>query len=553
MKLISILAIIGVIIIVVAIGYGINHSLTGFAVSDGADTGNEDAGSSVDTGNAENTNNTNEIIVNSTENETEDSHGGGGGGGGSSSDPVIPDEVCDFIDNDLDGEVDEGCANIYGTIYDADTDAPLEGINISFYDYATYSFDDYGNSSGDYETLVAKEIPDAVTDANGSYNVSLPEGIYNMVLQGSDEKDFEIHADKSKGALKHDVELDEDRLDDIFNAEGHILFSGKYEYNEENAYVCGDQIKFMMFGVNNDNDTNQTITFMIEDHNISPGVNGISVYNGSILDEDESLFIPAGGEKLDKVFEFEIPCSYNLGKHDIHVVWNDEKWHKIGNFFIIEDTTNPSINTEGTEDGLPGENIEVGYAAWDNAEPGTVRAMELGILEGADDTLTVIIDKDITEDSDNDTIEDNDADYEVDGGTLMYVNLTYNSSGSYTARFTVMDGTGNTDSEDVNITVYISEEEADNISKQAYSDILGISVASFTGDLFGISRTWDRYNAVALVGDEYLTENDIDEGDKNTINYFACSQYPYFIIIDPTTAETYNSTIRSFLNGILAC
>jgi len=545
MKLIPVLAIIGVMLLVVAIGLGIHKNLTGFAVSEGGSTDNSD--NTVQ----DNSNSDNEeiIVVNSTENETEEeeSSGGGGGGGGGSSDPVPEEEICDFADNDLDGEVDEiGCANIYGIINDSDIGDALEGINISFYDDDVYdTYEDTGN----YSLLVPKSVPDAITNSNGEYNVSILEGIYHMVLQGSNEKDFDIYANKSKGALKHDVELDEDRESDNFNAEGHILFSGKYEQNEENKYVCGDKMKFMMFGVNHENES-ETITFMIEDHSINHGVNGDEVYSGNISDEDESLTIPAG-VKEHKVFEFEIPCEYNLGKHDIHVIWNDEKFHKIGNFFIVEDTTNPEINTDGVASGLPGENIEIGYAAWDNAEPGTVRAQELGILEGADETLTVLVDKDINEDSDKDTIEDNDADYEIDGGNLMSVNVTYNASGSYTARFTVMDGTGHTDSEDVDITVYISEDEADDIALPWYT-LYGVTpISPWNGTIQDITTEFDRYHPMMEIGDEYITPgNGLSDSEAESLNaniYNGTSQ-PFVRAIYPSTAEEYNTTISSFFN-----
>ncbi|HJX50106.1 MAG TPA: hypothetical protein VJ438_01455, partial [Candidatus Nanoarchaeia archaeon] len=350
MKILNILVILGVIAVVTAVGIAINAGITGHSIfgGDSQDSafdysksglfggGSPSSGDSSSNNSTDLVNNTEENIT-IIENETKSS---GGGGGGGNSNNVIPDEFCDFIDNDLDGEIDEiGCANVYGTIYNVDTNDTLEGINISFYDSEVY---DTFNDTGNYSALVPKEIPDAVTDENGNYNVSILEGIYHMVLQGSKEEDFNIHANASNGALKHDVELNENTASDNFNAEGHILFSGKYEQNNGNKYVCGDKLKFVMFGINH-GEENETITFMVEDHTVNHGTNGDSVYNGSILDDDESLTIPAE-EKVYKNFEFEIPCGYNLGKYDIHVVWDDSKWHKIGNFFVVGDTTSPGIN-----------------------------------------------------------------------------------------------------------------------------------------------------------------------------------------------------------------
>lgn len=455
-------------------------------------------------------------------------------------------EVCDFIDNDLDGEVDEiGCANIYGIVTDTDNNTPIEGANISFYDKSVY--DVYNETYGNYLLLIPKIIPDAVTDVNGLYNVSILEGDYHMVIQSSDEIDFNVKADKSKGPLKHDIEIDEDRGDHNFNAEGHILYSGEYEHSDENLYVCGDVMKFMMFGVNNGDD-NETITFVVQDHTVSgnPQTSPI-VYNGSINNSNESLTILAR-DKTHKIFDFEIPCSYNTGRHDIHVIWDDEKFHKIGNFFIEADITNPMINLfENTEEGYVNESIAIGYKAWDVPQDGTIGALRLGILDNSSsDLLTITIDQDINVDADNDSIQAGDAYY-----------ITYNVSGSYTARFTVTDASNNTVSEDIEIKIFITEEEA-NATAYGLYDLFGLLSPIFfqynyQDELDGVNISWDRYNFQYYVGDEYMTpgnEMTNEEYVDLTVNAdpYNCAEAPHVIPIPGSSLEEYNQTLYNFLD-----
>jgi len=557
----KILPLIAIVIVIAVVALGVRTALTGQIIAgekennsdtDVSDLNNIKDNSQSDDNNEIETLTSNTSITNVTDEESTSSGGGGGGGSGSggSSEPDPVPEVCDFIDNDGDGEVDEnGCANIYGTIYDVDTNDTLEGINISFYNYTEYNVSD---DSGNYSALIPKETPDVVTDVNGTYNISIKEGIYHMIIQGSDEKDFNVHANKTKGNLKHDVELDENRGNHDFNAEGHIIYSGKYEH-EGNKYVCGDTVEFVMFGINHGTE-NETISFVIEDHSINHGVNGDIVYEGNISDESENLII-SNGTKEYKEFEFKIPCSFNDGKHDIHVMWNNSKFHKIGNFFVENDTTAPGINTDGSASGMPNENISVGYATWNPTQPGTV-TQNIGILEGPDEDLNVTIDKDITEDSDNDTIADNDVDYITTGGSLSY-NLTYNESGSYTARFTVTDPTGNTDSEDVNVIIYITEEEAHAIAYSIYVafglapsiDFFNDSNQNIRGENVDVDRWEDNY----LFGDEYLTDGD-DLGSLNITSMeddiTSCSAGELVKPISPTTAENFNSTLFDYLTHL---
>jgi len=560
MRTIQLIALIGVMALVVAIGLGINAGITGHSIFGGSsqNSANDDNSNSNNAGIEDITNNENvtDVIfdynasLDEEENETYES----GGGGSDIPAPVPEDEVCDFADNDLDGEIDEiGCANLNGIVSDADNGLPIEGANISFYSQSTY---DVYADTGDYSLLVPKATPDVVTDSNGAYNVSILEGDYHMVIQSSDEKDFNVKANKSNGDLKHDVEIDEDRANDNFNAEGHILYSGESEYGNENKYACGDVMKFMMFGINHGTE-DETITFVVQDHSSIGGPTAPVVYNGNISEADESLIIHAG-LKEHKVFDFQIPCGFNSGKHDIHVIWEGSKFHKIGNFFVVPDTTAPNIDGVLSVSGFPNENIAVGYSAHDQAQSGTVRATEFSILGDTNETLTVIIDKNIDEDGgDPDSITDNDADYTINGGGSNSINLTYNESGDYVARFTVMDITGNEAEEPMNVSVrvFITEEEANSTAIPIYSEFGLDLVFEITRSIF-ITRTWDRFDDISLVGDEYLTdEDDIDAGDISSLNsVIASCSGPYMKVIEPVTTEgEYETILRDYLNYLCTC
>ena len=351
---------------------------------------------------------------------------------------------------------------------------------------------------------------------------------------------------------EEDQEMDEDDHGN-FNAEGHILFHG--QYGRGNKYICGDKLKFMMFGINK-RASNETITFMVEDHTAGGGNKGDWVYNGSISNTSESLLVVNNGTRQYNEFEFSIPCDFNEGKHDIHILWDDEKFHKIGNFFVIADTTPPYIYAEDAT-GLPGIEIEIGYDSNDPAEPGTVRALELDTLEGAEESLSVVIDKDIDSDgTDLDGNTTNDADYSVSGGTTISVNLTYDNSGNYTARFTTTDGSGNTAFNDSNIIVYINESEADDIAVSVY-DWFGLSIGLqknyFVAGLGDAGVTVDRYNILKTIGDEYITPgNGVTNSEASVMNsnIDLCTATPFVKAISATTAVSYNNTLVNFLTSL---
>ena len=386
------------------------------------------------------------------------------------------------------------------------------------------------------DAVVLVDIVGNVTNETATSNDCDEDGIVNW-----------LDDDDSCDVGEENQELDENLGVHNFNAEGHILYYGQYK--EDNKYVCGDKLKFMMFGVNN-GDFNETITFAVQDHTSIGGPNAPLVYNGSFSNENESLMIPAG-EKRHKQFDFEIPCSFSEGKHDIHIVWgNDSKFHKIGNFFVIKDTTAPGMEFWGERADYVGKPIEIGYSAFDYPEPGTIRALNLGVVTGGTNYLNVTVDKDINTDSDNDTIRYNDADQTINAGDNQGIDLIYNKSGNYTARFSVVDGSNNTDYTDLNLQVYITEEEANETAFKLYEafNLLTLLTYDKDQDIGGVTN-WDRYTPEKdIMGDEYYgPEDNILNDSINNLKNNKCGQ-PYIRVFGPvSTIEAYNQTIYNHL------
>jgi hypothetical protein len=90
--------------------------------------------------------------------------------------------------------------------------------------------------------------------------------------------------------------------------------------------------------------------------------------------------------------------------------------------------------------------------------------------------INVTLDQDIDVDTNGDNITDNDIDYYNCGGDEQYMwNVSYNKeqfnssiwdiAKVHRARFTARDSRNNTAMQDVNITVFINEEEGDSISQ----------------------------------------------------------------------------------------
>jgi len=470
-------------------------------------------------------------------------------------------------------------ATIQGTIYDIDTGLPVSGARIYFYDASVY---DPELDSGDYSALEPKEIPDTVTDSNGNYNLYLPvvgplASIYNMVVQGSDEKDFSIYVEKDK-EKKHDVYLDENR--DVppvtrFNAEGHIAYSGKYEGS--NRYTLGDIVDFFMFGVNN-GETNETITFEVQDHTSTGNPNeGPIVYTGSISNPSESLTVNAG-EKKHARFSFQLPSGLDSGRYDIHILWDNETWHHIGNFFIVEDITPPEVwfdpetyvcRPEASCPVLAGQESSFLYHTVDTAQEGTMNHIQM-YIENITTNLEVSI-KDNAGNAINSSgvygqvrvVNFEGAQFNITNSTGWlkdgHIKINYTESGYYTLTIQVADKAGNTANASINVTVHANEAQVNSIGDAIYS-LFGLvdfpmkhdfnyTVEASSPD---VSTVWDRFNNDESYGDEYMTENDLDitdVGALETVNY-GKSGPEYAKPIYPMTEDEYNYTLSSFFTLI---
>ena len=291
-----------------------------------------------------------------------------------------------------------GIANVNGTVYDENGNTVADA-NISFYNasifnpYNIYNWTNYfengviENSTGNYSAIVPKTLPDVITDANGYYEIYLPNTtMWHMLIQGSKKTDFNI--DPNNGNA-HDTEVFENSSYDPytdFNVEGHIIHSGQYE--NDNNYSCGQKVEFVMFGTNKGG-SDITISFAVENHstggpqthmrNVCDNQTGLTngegkiVYCGNKTNNSENLFIPAnttGNDKVEKYYTFDVPCEFapeegQRTKYDIHV-YDNLQWgnmHKIGNFFVYgfnrtlingTNSTNKTNQTNSTVTIVPG-------------------------------------------------------------------------------------------------------------------------------------------------------------------------------------------------------
>jgi len=362
-----------------------------------------------------------------------------------------------------------------------------------------------------------------------------------------------------------------------FNAEGHILYAGKYEKKNEtdetngNKYTCGQSVRFIMFGVNNGG-TDETITFDVQDHTSEGGPNAPIIYTGNISEPSQSLTVLAGN-KSEKYFDWQIPCPMAEGRYDIHVVWNSEVWHKIGNFFVIADTTMPILNVQEGGETFTNQPFTMFYSARDDSTPGTIPGQvgTMQVISGVpDESVTVTIDQDIeTDGPDADVIVDNDADISAFGGN-QYINLTYAQSGYYTARFTAKDPYGNSVSEDRNISVFITEDEADAIATPFYTTYCTLNgsfgplqydhqeyIAKSAPD---VNASFDMYSDPEItggrdLGHEYLTPGDgLSEIEINALKAVENTCSPEYVkVINMSTATEFCNTLYDWLAWVDTC
>jgi len=229
---------------------------------------------------------------------------------------------------------------LFGTVYDTNTGLLIAGANISFYSNTTCSLDEIELTESGNCSLEPKAEPDAETDAYGNYSIYLPSNIYHMVVQHSKQAERNLFVNETK--KQHDPELKESPSKNV-NFEGHIIYGGKYR--DGNKYIIGDSLDFVMFGVNHEAQA-ETASFLIERHvaGIDNGANGPWIYNGSFANPSETLTVPANGSKVSKKFNITLSSIFSMpGRYDVHVLMNNsgtfEKWHKIGNFFIMENVS----------------------------------------------------------------------------------------------------------------------------------------------------------------------------------------------------------------------
>jgi hypothetical protein len=195
--------------------------------------------------------------------------------------------------------------------------------------------------------------------------------------------------------------------------------------------------------------------------------------------------------------------------------------------------------------------------------------MMIGGSSYEDNRVTVTLDKDIYVDgSDNDGITDNDVDAYGPGGSGYGFSLNYSTSGIHTAKITSTDLSNNSVSQLFNVTVWMSEEEADEIGVPWYN-IFPFNDSGFNsfyldytvdiGSAGHVVLNADRYAEAPeeLVGDEYMTPGDnvstklyIDMLNSVMYSTFTggsvCTGPEYFQPIYPTTREGYNYTLLSF-------
>jgi len=351
-------------------------------------------------------------------------------------------------------------------IYDHYSDTKYATVERLDYDTWRIYFEDLPSNIADWDfndAVVLVDLLSSQPNASSYDNDCDHDGIKNW----DDNNDSECDVGR------HDTDVFENNTD--FNVEGHIQYSGEYEH--VNNYTCGQTLRFSMFG-RNFGSTPLNITFVVENHTASgqPTSNRFCenntdlVYCGNSSDPKETLELPPDGQKYHKLFNFTIPCNLapadnsTRAKYDIHV-YDNIKWgkmHKIGNFFVIKDTTPPTLDAYNKQS-YTNLTFNVAYWAEDPSEEGTLLRYLLWWDPKPYENVNVTVDFDINYDSDGDGNASNDADFVGPGGNPWGYNIVYNESGYYTVKYTATDLSGNKVEIYRNHTIYITDLEAKQI------------------------------------------------------------------------------------------
>jgi len=141
-------------------------------------------------------------------------------------------------------------------------------------------------------------------------------------------------------------------------------------------------------------------------------------------------------------------------------------------------------------------------------------------------------------------------------------NSIYNISRIHKARLTATDSQGNTATKDINITVFVNEEEARNLSIPVYDLFLYFSDGWLLFNVYKenlnvgapylpfITSEFDRLDLSNLYGDEYSTKWDgltAEESESVNKKVELCGGEPYMKSIPPSTAADFEQELYEYL------
>lgn len=154
--------------------------------------------------------------------------------------------------------------NIYGTVVDALSGAPLEGKKISIYSAQDrnlsfekcLNYDENGNEIGDCE-LQPKANPDAITDSNGQYYIVAPPGKYHIVVSGSREDTLNRYVGNEvdhiylpeNGTIK--VVVEPERIEAGFHSSAYVNNNGKVTKVFQDSHVTQTPVRVNVSKTNN--------------------------------------------------------------------------------------------------------------------------------------------------------------------------------------------------------------------------------------------------------------------------------------------------------------